>query len=874
MNKTAVPEPMDDLLQKKPIRSFQGRNLLQIAMPLGGIGAGCICLNGQGGLQDFSIRNKPATSAMPDGHITTDSAFALLHLPALGITRLVEGPLPFERVFNQGLKGQGYREGGFEGLPRFRNGSFKGEFPFGTAVLSDPDVPLTVKLTGFNPFIPLDDKDSGIPCAILEYTLSNPGAASVDYEFSYHISHLAPGKDANNAPKSRNAPIPGLGAYLYNEEHPHDVSFGSAALGVIGHEPVVKAMWFRGGWFDGISALWREVSTGSFKPNGGETAATSQGRNGGSILLKGSLAPGAEVTYPIVIAWYFPNVDYAHGENDPHIDVSETPCDCGGSCDCKDQVAPPRWRPYYTSQWQDAREVLLYVSDHFTMLRERTQAFKDALFRSNLPAYVLDAVSANLAIIKSPTILRQENGNVWAWEGCFCDSGCCHGSCTHVWNYAQALPHLFPQLERTLREQELERSMDENGHVTFRSALPDGPAPHTFHAASDGQLGGIMKVYREWQIYGQKDWLLKMYPLAKKSMDFCIENWDPRHTGLPEEPHHNTYDIEFWGPDGMCTSFYLGALTAMSALGRDSGHPEDAAYYQELAQRGAAAMESVLFNGEYYQQKVMLEGLRASPTAEALEKLAEANPDEAALLKSEGPKYQYGSGCISDGVFGAWLACLCGLESPQDPAHIRKNLKSIFDYNFKTSLWDHANLQRPGYAIGDEPGLLLCTWPKGGKPTLPFVYSDEVWTGIEYQVASHMISQGLAAEGLTIVKALRSRYDGRVRNPWNEYECGNFYARAMASYALLIALSGFRYSAASKTLYLAPKLDTRPFECFFSTASGWGTFVLKEDRVVLKLQEGTLAVDQLTLNSAGKSYLVAPRVTARAGKAMVIRLDQ
>ncbi len=871
MAKTAVAEPLDRLIQKRSVRSFQGRNLLQIAMPLGGIGTGCICLNGQGGLQDFSIRNKPATSAMPDGHITTDSAFALLHLPGLEVTRLVEGPLPFERVFNQGLKGQGYREGGFEGLPRFRNGSFKGEFPFGMAALSDPEVPLTVKLTGFNPFIPLDDKDSGIPCAILEYTLSNPGAASVDYEFSYHLSHLAPGKDANNAPKSRNAPIPGLGAYLYNEEHPNSAAYGSAALGVLGHEPAIKAMWFRGGWFDGISALWREVSTGSFKPNSGEKAATSQGRNGASILLKGSLAPGAEVTYPIVIAWYFPNVDYAHGENDPHSDVSEAPCDCGGLCDCSDQAAP-RWRPYYASQWKDAREVLIYVRDHFTRLRERTQAFKDALFRSTVPAYALDAVSANLAIIKSPTILRQENGNIWAWEGCFCDSGCCHGSCTHVWNYAQALPHLFPQLERTLREKELERSMDENGHVTFRSALPDGPAPHTFHAASDGQLGGIMKVYREWQIYGQRDWLLKMYPLAKKSMDFCIENWDPRHTGLLEEPHHNTYDIEFWGPDGMCTSFYLGALTAMSALGRDSGHPEDAATYQAIAQKGAAAMESALFNGEYYQQKVMLEGLRASPSPETLERLAEANPDEAELLKSEGPKYQYGTGCISDGVFGAWLASLCGLESPQDPVHIRKNLQSIFNYNFKTSLWDHANLQRPGYAIGDEPGLLLCTWPKGGKPTLPFVYSDEVWTGIEYQAASHMISQGLAAEGLTIVKALRSRYDGRVRNPWNEYECGNFYARAMASYALLIALSGFRYSAVSKTLYLAPRLEARPFECFFSTASGWGTIVVKEDRVILKLQEGILVVDQLRLNSAGKSYQVAPRVTARAGKATVVRL--
>jgi hypothetical protein len=180
---------------------------------------------------------------------------------------------------------------------------------------------------------------------------------------------------------------------------------------------------------------------------------------------------------------------------------------------------------------------------------------------------VLDAVSANLAVLKSPTVLRHDSGDIWAWEGCFCDSGCCPGSCTHVWNYAQAMPHLFPALERTLRQRELEDSMDEQGHINFRAAPPGHTTPHDFHAAADGQLGGIMKVYREWQVCGDREWLERMYPLAKRSMDYCIEQWDPRRRGLVEEPHHNTYDIEFWGPDGMCTSFYLGALAAMSATG-------------------------------------------------------------------------------------------------------------------------------------------------------------------------------------------------------------------------------------------------------------------------------------------------------------------
>ena len=176
------------------------------------------------------------------------------------------------------------------------------------------------------------------------------------------------------------------------------------------------------------------------------------------------------------------------------------------------------------------------------------------------------------------------------------------------------------------------------------------------------------------------------------------------------------------------------------------------------------------------------------------------------LLKHEGPKYQYGTGCLSDSVIGVWMARIYGIDVPLKPANVHSNLRAIFRHNFKTDLSQHANAQRPGYAMGNEPGLLLCSWPRGDKPTLPFVYSDEVWTGIEYQVASHLIHEGLVEEGLTIVKAARRRYDGRTRNPWNEYECGNWYARAMSSYALLGALSGFRYSAVEKTVWFRPRL--------------------------------------------------------------------
>ena len=276
-------------------------------------------------------------------------------------------------------------------------------------------------------------------------------------------------------------------------------------------------------------------------------------------------------------------------------------------------------------------------------------------------------------------------------------------------------------------------------------------------------------------------------------MGYCISTWDKKREGVLKEPHHNTYDIEFWGADAMCSSFYLGALKAMAIMGRELG--KDVSQYEELYKKGREYLETRLFNGEYFYQQTEWE------TLEAEMDLSKENPHSARLMEKEGPKYQYGTGCISDGMLGAWMAKVCGVGDILDPEKVKSHLLSVYRYNFKRNLVSHDNPQRPGYALGEEGGLLLCSWPRGGKPSLPFVYSDEVWTGIEYQVACHLISIGCEKEGLDIVETLRARYDGEKRNPYNEYECGYWYARAMASYGLLYAFTGVKYDAVTKTLY-------------------------------------------------------------------------
>ncbi|MFC2125890.1 GH116 family glycosyl hydrolase [Bacteroidota bacterium] len=358
-----------------------------------------------------------------------------------------------------------------------------------------------------------------------------------------------------------------------------------------------------------------------------------------------------------------------------------------------------------------------------------------------------------------------------------------------------------------------------------------------------------MKVYRDWRISGNDEWMEAFLPKVKTSLDYCIRTWDPKQKGVLEEPHHNTYDIEFWGPDGMCSSFYLGALAAYIKMGEY--HGEDVSSYTNLLDKGKKFFVDSLYNGEYFIQKVTWEGLEAPNPIEAAEGQWNVNYSEEALelLKTEGPKYQYGNGCISDGVLGLWLATVCGLHSDIIDANLVNNhLKAIYKYNLKHDLSAHVNPQRPSFAMGDDGGLLLCTWPANDAPSLPFVYSNEVWTGIEYQVAAHLMLSGFTTEGLDIVQVCRKRYDGQYRNPFDEYECGHWYARAMSSYGMIQGMSGLFYDGVEKTLYLNTKLGN-DFKVFISTQHGWGLAGLKNGKPFVDVKSGTIKVDKFIVDN-------------------------
>jgi uncharacterized protein (DUF608 family) len=595
-------------------------------------------------------------------------------------------------------------------------------------------------------------------------------------------------------------------------------------------EPATRTdcAWFRGGWFDALTMVWKAIAHGEAPSRAPHAEGAVS--PGASLYVPFRLKAHESRTIRLMLAWYVPRSDLVLGG------VTDG-CGCGaGAC------GPSTYVPWYATRFAGLDAVATYWRDQYEALRRRTQTFTDCFYDTTLPAEVVEAVSANLAILKTPTVMRQHDGRLWGWEGCSDAGGCCAGSCTHVWNYAQALPHLFPELERSLRETEFNASQDARGHQNFRAALPIRPTSHEFHAAADGQLGGIMKVHREWRISGDTAWMQALWPKVRQSLDYCIATWDPDRTGTLVEPHHNTYDIEFWGADGMCTSFYLGALRAAIAMGK--ALQADVSDYESLAEKCRKAMETTLWNREYFFQRVQWKGLRAPDPSRAASINTHYAKEGLAILEKEGPKYQYGTGCLSDGVMGDWLARVSGLDTGLDPTKVKSHVGAIFRHNFKASLADHANPQRPGYAFGKEGGLLLCSWPKGGKPSLPFVYSDEVWTGIEYEVASHLIMMGHLKEGVQIVKTVRRRYDGQHRNPFDEYECGHWYARAMSSYSLLQALSGARYDAVEKTLHLKPAVKG-DFQAFLCTATGFGTVGVKKGKPYVKVASGRIDINQI-----------------------------
>ncbi len=790
-----IPYSKEELLARGPVRTFEGPALREVAFPLGGIGTGTVSLGGRGNLRDWEIFNRPGKG------VNLPFTFFALYFEQEGrkSVRVLEGPLqpPFTTGF-------GFRREDVPGLPRMEQASFKGEYPFAEVTLKDGALPLRVVLEAFNPFIPLKPEDSGIPAVVLRYKLKNTStkpakvtvAGSLVNPLGYDgvgplggLGHEKFGQNVNEIRKGET--LRGL-VMSSGKTKPDAPGFGTLALLTPWPDITYLSHWVRGEWWDDLQIFWDDFAEdGRLKDLDEASPSPDRRTDVGTLGCVATLGPGEELVLPFILAWHFPNV-----------------------LNYFDIVREQRgriFRNHYAERFKDAWDAAEYLAKNLESLERETRLFHEAFFGTTLPPYVLDAVSSQASIIRTPTCLWLEGGKFFGFEGCSDQAGCCPLNCAHVWNYEQSLAFLFPSLERSMRETDFLTNVKPDGAMVFRTSLPLGSGVlWNFKPAADGQMGRIINLYRDWQLAGDAAWVKKLWPKAKAALEYAWTSWDADRDGLMEGEQHNTYDIEFFGPNSMMGAFYLGALKAGAELAEVAGDRAAAASYRNLYGRARLNYDRTLWNGEYYVQKY----------DQVMEK-----------------KYQYGEGCLSDQLLGQWLGMVAGLGRYLPEDRLKSALGAIYRHNFLTDFRTFSNAQRT-YALGDERGLLLCSWPLGGRPPLPFVYSDEVWTGIEYHVASHLIYEGLVEEGLSVVKAVRDRYDGVRRNPWNEVECGHHYARAMSSWGVLLALGGYSYSAPRQAMGFDPRVDAEDFRTFWTTGSGWGTYrqIVEEPGLTVRLR--------------------------------------
>jgi non-lysosomal glucosylceramidase len=834
---------------------YQGARTAQISFPLGGIGSGSIGLAGNGRLLDWEIFNRPNK-----GSVNGFSHFAIRAEQAGQVVaaRILHGDLPpayqGEMTGSRfGSFGWGPRREYLTGLPHFPTVDFRGEYPLAQLQFNDDSFPGQVTLTAFNPFIPLNDRDSSLPAAFFEFSVTNPTDAPLTYTLAGVLANPLPANNLNSV----EANAWGHALHLRTDGlQPHLAGYGDLTLATdagLAEDVTIswQQYWFRGAWFDNLEVYWQDLTTaGPFKNRIYPAAEAGKG-NEGLLALHVEVAPGVTRHVRFVIAWNFPNcINYWKDPSSHNIDLVDF--DLFNSTIAHE---PPRgWRNYYATQWDDSRATAAYALGQWDRLYAETKRFKEALFASTLPPAALDAISANISILKSPTVLRLEDGTFYGWEGCHPNEGCCEGSCTHVWNYAQALPFLFPQLERSMREADYTYNLRPDGGMPFRLQLPIGVGYWNFRACADGQFGGVLKVYRDWKIAGNTEWLRSLWPAIKQSIEYAwspenIDRWDPEQSGVLHGRQHHTLDMELFGPNSWLTGMYLGALKAGAEMAGALGEDETAAHYQAIFVKGKAWADANLFNGEYYYQQIDLHD-RAIVEAFANDAVIQGGSALNAYWTEEHQeiKYQIAEGSSIDQVLAQWHATLYGLGEIFDPAQVKQACAAIYKYNFIPQMRDAYNPCRI-YCLNDEGGLVICAWPAGAKkPVIPAPYSQETMNGFEYSAAIHMIQSGLVDEGMTVVDAIRRRYDGERRNPWNEFECGSNYARSMASYALLNAFAGFEFDRVNDYLGFNPiRLESGHFRSFWSLEGAWGEVEITPDQITVRVLAGVLPLQRLHL---------------------------
>ena len=597
----------------------------------------------------------------------------------------------------------------------------------------------------------------------------------------------------------------GVGRIVFSDEAPRATldqlpDFGTMGIGLLGGTPQ------------------SESGTGEVPAAGKQVGMLGRGF---------TLPPGESRVVDFVLAWHFPNQPVHNGGH------------------------------YYASRFTDAHAVADYVAKNFERLTATTRLWRDTWNDSSLPHWFLNRTFANTSILATTTCLRFRDKRFWAWEG----TGCCPGTCTHVWHYAQAVGRVFPEIERQQRlDVDFGKFLRDDGTIAFRGEDGD-----TY--AIDGQAGRILGALREHQMSPDDAFLKQAWPCVRKALEKIIRT-DGDADGLIFGPLHNTLDADWHGLVPWLAGLYHAALKAGEMMAMEMGDTTFAEVCRAIRKAGEKNLDQRCWREDfgYYVQE----------------------PDSKAS-KSIGVY----DGCHIDQVLGQSWARQVSLGEVMNPEHTRRALKSLWDYNFTPDVGPYRDSNKPGrwYAMPGDGGLLMVTHPFTpveriiGRDHWTFMYFNECMSGFEHQAASHMIWDGMVMEGLAITRVIHDRYHPRLRNPYNEVECSDHYARAMASYGSFIAACGYESHGPKGHLGFAPRIHPENFRAAFTAAEGWGTYSQKTNAggmdAEVSLKYGKLRLKTLALEcDAGSSATsnvggVEVKTTfTRTGKRVLLTFDR
>lgn len=816
-----------DSLYKRgtPTTYLKSKNELgYIGMPIGGIGCGMVYLGGDGRLWLWDVFNKNQTGVVYKNvkwHEKIQFNFDFLRpFDGANYVEPVKDILPLDQGFAVSIELNGKTIIKKLQAEDWEEVSFEATYPMATVRYADKAIPLAITLQAYSPFIPLNADDSGLPVTIMSFTVENNSTAEAKVTLVGWLENKSSLYSANNEEYYRmNEACKGDGFSGVKESSSSynwaDETFVHASdygnFCLASFNDQTKVNTDAN--VDTHEAFFSTVHERAVKIEKRKVVASV----GNTI----SLLPHATTTLHYAIAWYFPNLQFERLKNE------------GGR--------------YYANKFKSAVDVVAYVRSNFERLSGDTASFCDAWYtQSTLPYWFLERTLLNVSTLATTTVHRFQSGRFYAWEGV----GSCPGTCNHVWQYAQAVGRLFPSLERDTRERvDLGIAFHDDGHIGFRAEYDTQPA-------IDGQAGRILGIYREHQMSTDNTFLQRNWIKTKKAIDYLLQQ-DTNDDGMTDTQLENTLDAKWPGEIAWIVGLTIAAVRAGEQMAREMNDSAFAFTCANYVSKGSASMEKFLYNGEYFIHR----------------------PDSK-LGRTVIGSYNT---CHIDQVYGQSWAHQVGLGRIIDKTKTVSALKALWKYNFTTDVGPYLKNHHGGrpYALPGEGGMIMNTNPRneevpyGVKDAWQVTYFHECMSGFEHQVAAHMMAEGMVEEALILTRTVHDRYHAAKRNPFNEVECSDHYARAMASYGTFITACGFTYHGPSGSIGFEPRLNKQHFSAAFTAAAAWGTFSQtinnSQHQYQLNIKYGKLSLQQIRLSASAKVKKV---VVMRDGNPITVSFEQ